>query len=108
MGMEIHRAALKAMQKFPSFSLVQAKEAFAFLESGEKLSMPLSRPMPTIWPGCHELRINDKRGIYRIFYVIVVKGIIFIPHCFHKKTQKTPQSEIDLAQRRIKEFLDGR
>lgn len=39
---------------------------------------------------------------------MIVKGAIFIPHCFHKKTQKTPASEIALAQRRIKEFLDGR
>jgi phage-related protein len=108
MGIEIHRAALKAMQKFPSTALVQAKEAFAFLESGEKLSLPMSRPMPAIWSGCHELRIGDKQGIYRIFYVIVLKGTIFIPHCFHKKTQKTPQAEINLTQRRIKEYLSGR
>ena len=107
MAIEVHRAALKAMEKFPIVVLTQAKEAFVFLEFGEKLTMPLSRPMPTIWPGCHELRISDKHGIYRIFYVIIVKGKIFVPHCFHKKTPKTPKSEVDLVKRRIKEFLEG-
>jgi phage-related protein len=104
MGIEIHRAALKEMQRFPADVLFRAKEAFAFLERGEKLSMPLSRPMPSVWAGCHELRISERQGTYRIFYVVIVKGTIFIPHCFHKKAQKTPASEIALAQRRIKEF----
>lgn len=32
MGIEIHRAALKELQKFPSDVLFRAKEACAFLE----------------------------------------------------------------------------
>ncbi len=107
MGIEIHQTVLKEMQKFSKDVLIQAKEAFAFLEAGEKLSMPLSRPMPTVWIGCHELRIRDRQEIYRIFYVIISRGSIFIPHCFQKKTQATPKKEIQLAQRRIKEFLDA-
>lgn len=49
MGIEIHRAALKELQRFPADVLFRAKEAFAFLERGQKLSMPLSRPMPSVW-----------------------------------------------------------
>jgi phage-related protein len=108
MALEIHRAAFKTLQSFPDDVLREAKEAFAFLERGEKLSMPLSRPMPAVWLGCHELRIGNRQGTYRIFYVMVVKGALFIPHCFKKKTQKTPQSEIELAKRRIKEHLNGK
>ena len=107
-GVEIHRAALKALQKFPSDVLFRAKEAFAFLERGEQLSMPLSRPMPSVWPGCHELRMSDRHGTYRIFYVLIAKVTIFVPHCFQKKTPKTPLNEIELAKRRTKEFLDGK
>lgn len=33
MTIEVHRAALKAMEKFPLFVLTQAKEAFFFLSS---------------------------------------------------------------------------
>ncbi|MCX6107899.1 MAG: hypothetical protein NTY08_18885 [Proteobacteria bacterium] len=42
MAINIHPAALKELQRFPSPVLFRAKEAFAFLELGEKLSMPLS------------------------------------------------------------------
>jgi phage-related protein len=107
-GIEIHHVALKTLQRFPTAVLFRAKEAFAFLERGEMLSLPLSRPMPLVWPGCHEIRICDKHGTFRIFYVLIVKGRIFVPHCFQKKSQKTPLGEISLAKRRIKEFLDGR
>ena len=31
-----------------------------FLQGGEMLSMPESRPMPSIGPRCYELRIRDK------------------------------------------------
>ena len=107
MSIEIHPSAFKAMQGFPPEVLIEAKEAFGFLEAGEKLSMPLSKPMPSIWSGCHELRIGSKQGTFRIFYVFVVRGIIFVPHCFKKKAQKTPRNELVVAQRRIKEFLNG-
>ncbi|MCX6106295.1 MAG: type II toxin-antitoxin system RelE/ParE family toxin [Proteobacteria bacterium] len=108
MAIDIHSAALKELQRFPSPVLFRAKEAFAFLELGEKLSLPLSRPMPSIWPGCHEIRISDRQGTFRIIYVFVTKGNIFVPHCFQKKSQSTPLSDIALAKRRIKEFCDGR
>ena len=34
--------------------------------AGPCLSMPVSRPMPSIGPGCHELRITDSNKIWRI------------------------------------------
>jgi phage-related protein len=105
-SIEIHRAALKSLQKFPKDVLTQAHEAFRFLEHGEQLSMPLSRPMPSVWPRCHEIRIGDRDGTYRIFYLLVMKDRIFVPHCFMKKTQKTPLSEIAVAKKRIRECLD--
>ena len=30
------------------------------LQNGDKLSLPQSRPMPSIGAKCHELRINDE------------------------------------------------
>lgn len=32
------------------------------LQDGETLSLPHSRPMPSIGPRCHELRINDRNA----------------------------------------------
>ena len=45
-------------------------------------------------------------GIYRTFYFKKSKRGILIPHACVKKTQKTPQHEIALARKRLKEMWD--
>jgi phage-related protein len=60
--------------------------------------------MPDVAVGVEELRIRDGAGVYRTFYFTKSKRGILIPHAFVKKTQKTPQHEIDLARRRLKEM----
>ena len=70
---------------------------------GEKLNMPHSRPMPNIGSNCHELRINDESGIWRIIYRIDDDGIIIL-EVFNKKSQQTPKKIIDTCKKRIKEY----
>jgi phage-related protein len=92
--------------KTPPFSL-QARRTAGFLlrliQRGNLLSMPDSRPMPTIGPRCHELRIQDaqQRVTWRIIYRIDSDAIV-IGEVFEKKTRKTPQFVIDACQRRFK------
>lgn len=73
------------------------------LQRGESLSMPHSRPMPTIGAHCHELRINDVGGSWRIVYR-VDRDAIVIAEIFAKRTKRTPNSTIDLCKRRLKEY----
>ena len=40
------------------------------LQRREKLAMPASRPMPSIGPRCHELRVNDENATWRLIYRI--------------------------------------
>jgi len=40
----------------------------------------------------------------RIFFTVVVNGIILILHGFVKKTQKTPSREIGVAMKRLEEW----
>jgi len=57
--------------KTPPFSQLARLEAgflLRKLQQGEMLSMPQSRPTPSIGPQCHELRINDKNVTWRIIY----------------------------------------
>ena len=65
------------------------------------LSLPHSRPMPSIGKNCHELRINDKNGTWRIMYYIDTEAVVILD-VFPKKTQKTPQKSISVCQRRLK------
>lgn len=73
------------------------------LQSGERLSLPHSRPMPDIGPRCHELRINDKSVAWRIIYRIDA-DLILILEVFEKKTQKIPKRIIDICRQRTKRF----
>jgi phage-related protein len=68
--------------------------------------MPQSKPFKTIHKNAYELRVKDKKGVYRVIYVLCIEGVILIPHAFTKKTQKTPKKEIDLSIIRLKELLN--
>jgi phage-related protein len=76
------------------------------LQSGEVLGEPQSKPMKSIHAKAHELRVKDKKGTYRVIYVLSIKDQILIPHAFTKKTQKTSHKEIELAIQRLKEMLN--
>ena len=50
-----------------------------------------------------ELRITGKDGIARAIYVTATGQRVVIVRVFVKKTQKTPQRELELARQRAKE-----
>jgi phage-related protein len=92
--------------KTPPFSAGARLEAGLLLrrlQRGEMLGMPHSRPIPSLGPRCHELRINDARVAWRIIYRIDSDAIV-IWEVFSKKSRETPRSVIDACKRRIKEY----
>jgi len=89
--------------KTPPFSKTARVEAgflLRRLQIGEKLSLPWSRPMPSIGNGCHELRINDENAQWRIIYRVDTDAILVLD-VFQKKTQRTPQYIIERCKKRI-------
>ena len=81
-------------------------EALRDIQKGISLGLPLSRPMPAVAPGSHELRITGATAIVRVFYFVKLADTIVVFHGFQKKTQKTPIHEIAIGQQRLKEMLD--
>jgi phage-related protein len=73
------------------------------LQEGEILSLPVSRPMPSIASHCHELRIDDSEANkqWRIIYRIDSDAII-IADVFQKTTQKMPTRVIENCQKRLR------
>lgn len=69
--------------------------------------MPASRPMPSIGVRCHELRINDKAGIWRLMYRIEPDAIVILD-VFAKKTPSTPKAIISACTKRLKEYENAR
>lgn len=76
------------------------------LQRGEPLALPHSRPMPSVGAHCHELRIRDVSGNWRIMYRIDGDAIV-IAEVFLKKGPKTPKAVIEVCQRRLKEYDDA-
>ena len=54
--------------------------------------------------GLFELRLKGAEGIARVFFCTMVGQEIIILHSFLKKTQKTPENELKLAKKRMKEL----
>jgi len=92
--------------KTPPFSgsgRLEAGYLLRSLQQGVKLSMPHSRPMPSIGRRCHELRINDVDGTWRIVYRIDADAIVIL-EVFDKKTNRTPVKVIDVCKTRIRMY----
>ena len=90
----------------PPFSIAAKREAgflIRQLQRGDSLSMPDSRPMPSIGRRCHELRIPDVDHTWRIIYRIDPDAIVLF-EVFSKKTQETPKNVIDTCKKRIKDY----
>jgi phage-related protein len=86
---------------FSSKARIEAGYLLRRLQMGEKLSLPHSRPMPSIGAGCHELRIDDENKTWRIVYRIDADAIVIL-EVFEKKTRTTPKDVIDNCKRRIR------
>ena len=82
---------------------IEAGYLLRMLQAGHSLSLPHSRPMPSVGPRCHELRINDKTSTWRIIYRIDDDAVLIL-EVFQKKTAKTPKSVIETCQQRAKKF----
>ncbi len=97
---------LHAEIKTPPFSKearVNAGVLLRSLQQGDSLSMPHSRPMPSIGKRCHELRIDDRNKTWRIVYRADPDAIIIV-EVFEKKTRTTPKRVIENAQRRLRRY----
>jgi phage-related protein len=97
---------LRGEVKTPPFSQTARLEAgylLRLLQQGESLGLPHSRPMPTIGPRCHELRINDEAGTFRIMYRTDTDAVIILD-VLKKKTEQIPQSVIETCRHRLRTY----
>ena len=76
------------------------------LQRGETLPLPYSRPMPAIGGRCHELRLGDEGGIWRIIYRVDADAIVILD-VYQKKTTKTPLRVIEACRQRLRDYEAG-
>ena len=104
---ECHPKAREAIQQRPDQIKDEIGQALFLLQQGYKLSMPLSRPMPSVAPGVEELRVKGRDGIYRAFYSTRLKESVLVVHVFVKKTHQTLHLDVELDRKRLKEMGRG-
>ena len=95
---------LRGEVKSPPFSAAARLEAGWLLrrrQAGDKVGMPHSRPMPSIGPRCHELRIVDAGKTWRVVYRIDTDAIV-IADVFQKTTAQTPTGVLEDCRRRLR------
>jgi phage-related protein len=73
-------------------------------EHGPALKMPHSK---SLGQGLFELRPHAEEGIGRAFYCFLKGRKVTVVHAFIKKTQETPQRELKIARKRVKELQHG-
>ena len=92
--------------KTPPFS-AQARLRTGFLlrmlQQGENLSMPDSRPMPSVGANCHELRIMDQSVRWRIVYYLTPDAVVIL-EVFKKKTRAAPKNVLKAARERLSNY----
>ena len=90
------------IQAFPAGILANFLHLLELIEDfGPALGKPHTAPMGN---GLFEIRAKGKEGIERVFFCAVKDQEIVILHSFIKKTQRTPEKELEKARRRLKEL----
>ena len=78
----------------------------AHLSLLEEKGPALKRPYADIVKGkIRELRIHYRSNQYRILYFFQLREQIILVHAFSKKTQSLKEKDIELAERRMEDYM---
>ncbi len=98
--------SLSALKRFPELARREVGHQLDVIQRGKEPDD--WKPMNSVAPGVREIRIRDEQGIFRVLYVTKFDDLIYVLHCFQKKTEKTSAADIELAKHRYKEILRER
>ena len=97
-----HERVLADIESWPVDVLADyARLVELLVEYGPSLRLPHSR---ALGEGLFELRPRGKSGIGRVIYCFLLGKRIVVLHAFIKKSQQTPDRELKLARKRLKEL----
>jgi phage-related protein len=100
-----HERVLAEVESWPVDVLANYARLVELLaEHGPSLRLPHSR---AFGEGLFELRPRGRSGIGRAFYCFLLGRRVVVLHAFIKKSQETPDRELRLARKRLKELQDG-
>jgi|SRR5690348_721282 phage-related protein len=60
------------------------------------------RPLSSVGTGVFELRDQDERAWYRVVYLSRIEEVLYVLHCFEKKSREMPKRDFETAKWRFK------
>jgi phage-related protein len=102
---EMYEPVRKLIRSWPLQARQEIGAILTRLQRNELIGMPDIRAMPSVSKGVYEMRVRIPDGAYRVFYVAKTNRGIFVFHAFTKKSQQTPQKEIEIGRSRLNAFV---
>ena len=102
MNIVVIKQAERELKQVPQDIRVDIFALFEDLAAGKSLGMPISRPLPLLGKGLHELRLSGRSGEFRVFYIVRIGDAIYILHVTQKKSQKTDKRTIETVKARMR------
>lgn len=97
-----HARVLSEIESWPVDVVADyARIVELLIDHGPNLRLPHSR---AFGDGLFGLRPRGKSGVGRAFYCFLIGQRVVVLHAFIKKTQQTPEKELKLARKRMKEI----
>ena len=91
--------SLKSLRDFPESARHDAGYQLDKVQRGDQPDD--FKPIPTAGKGVEEIRVPDSSGAYRVIYFARRADAVYVLHAFHKKTQRAPQKDLQIAKRRF-------
>lgn len=101
---EFFGTSLDDLREFPEIARRRSGFQLHLVQSGRDPDD--WKPMGTVGSGCREIRVRDSQGAFRVFYVAVMDDVVYVLHCFRKKTQRTAKLDLDIGRKRFKEMTE--
>ena len=96
--------SLVRVRQFPSEARSEVGFQLRRVQAGED---PLDwKPLKEVGPGVREIRVREPSGAFRVVYLASLPDRIVVLHAFQKHTQQTPQRDIELAAKRLREVKE--
>ena len=89
----------------PQHALKKMYQIFLYIMTLEVIPSSYLKSIKSV-AGLYEIRIEDEGNIYRVFCCFDEGDLVILFSGFQKKTQKTPQGEIEKAKRIMNEYFD--
>lgn len=94
-------------KKLPKTALNKIYQVFLYIMTLQVIPKTFLKSIEGV-PGLFEIRVEENGNIYRIFCCMDKGNLVILFNAFQKKTQKTPQQEIERAKRIMNDYYKTR